>query len=283
MASGTELTAFPWYGGKNTHLSWLLRLLPRTTCYVEPFGGAASVLINREPCEVEVYNDIYQDVVIFFRVLRDHADELIRRIRLTPYARAEFALACDREHQPEDPIERARLFYVRASQVRIGLAQIATPGQWGFTRAHSAGGMASTVHSYLRGMDDLAAIAERLMRVQIECRTALDVIRLYDSPETLFYCDPPYVMASRPGGKGYAHEMTDDDHRALAEALNSAQGMVAVSGYEGDLMDELYAPPKWFKNFGPERSLSSSRYGRMQREVLWTNYNAREIHNYTLF
>src|SRR5437762_6850111 len=105
-----KLIAFGWYGGKYSHLNWLLPLLPKTIHYCEPFGGSAAVLINREPSPVETYNDIHGEVVNFFRVLRKHGDELTKAIGLTPFSRAEFeaAIATPAEHTSE--LERARRF-----------------------------------------------------------------------------------------------------------------------------------------------------------------------------
>ncbi|WP_017740587.1 DNA adenine methylase [Scytonema hofmannii] len=122
--------AFGWYGGKYSHLDWLLPLLPKATHYCEPFGGSAAVLLNREPSPVETYNDIDGEVVNFFRVLRDRKDELIQAIGLTPFAREEFRVAIAEEEEGLSSLERARRFFVRARQVRTGLAQTASEGRW---------------------------------------------------------------------------------------------------------------------------------------------------------
>ena len=124
-----KLIAFGWYGGKFSHLDWLLPLLPRTPYYCEPFAGSAAVLLNREPSTVETYNDLDGEVAAFFRVLREQSEALTKAIALTPFSREEFALACKLD--PEiPPLERARRFYVRARQVRTGLAQTASLGRW---------------------------------------------------------------------------------------------------------------------------------------------------------
>ena len=88
-----KVIAFGWYGGKYSHLNWLLPLLPQTTHFCEPFGGSAAVLLNRKPAPVETYNDIDSEVVNFFRVLRDQKEALIEAIGLTPFSREEFELA----------------------------------------------------------------------------------------------------------------------------------------------------------------------------------------------
>jgi DNA adenine methylase len=101
---------FGWYGGKFSHLDWLLPLLPECHHYCEPFGGSAAVLLNREPSPVETYNDIDGDVVNFFRVLRDRPDELIRAIALTPFSREEFYKAIYGSTKGITDLERARRY-----------------------------------------------------------------------------------------------------------------------------------------------------------------------------
>ena len=109
------------------------------------------------------------------------------------------------------------------------------------------------------------------MRVQIENRPAIDVVRLYDSEETLFYCDPPYVHTTRGDSKAYGYEMTDGEHEVLADVLNRVKGKVAVSNYDCELMNRLYLAPKWRKFYTPERTIHSTKGKRA--EVLWTNYD----------
>jgi len=275
-----RLLAFGWYGGKYSHLDWLLPLLPRCHHYCEPFGGSAAVLLNREPSPVETYNDIDGEVVNFFRMLREKPEELIRLIALTPFSREEFALAC--EIDPNlDPLERARRFYVRARQVRIGLAQSATLGRWANCIHTSRSGMSGVISRWLRGIEDLEPIAMRLLRVQIENRPAIEVIKLYDSPTTLFYCDPPYIHETRGDSSAYAYEMSDEEHRELAYVLNSVQGLVAISGYDCEMMNELYPAPKWYKTTALTKTIHSAKVSRT--EVLWTNYDPTKVQESTLF
>lgn len=275
-----RLIAFGWYGGKYSHLDWLLPLLPSCHHYCEPFGGSAAVLLNREPLPVETYNDIDGEVTNFFRVLRDEPERLTRAIGLTPFSREEFAIAC--EIDPSlDPVERARRFYVRARQVRTGLAQSATLGRWANCKNTSRAGMAGAISRWLGAIEDLPDIALRLLRVQIENRPAIEVIRLYDSPDTLFYCDPPYVHDTRGDKNTYAYEMSNEEHCQLALVLNSVQGRVAISGYDCDLMNALYPSPNWYKNIAPTKIIHSTKGERT--EILWTNYDPREINQRTLF
>src|SRR3954451_16398855 len=85
-----KLIAFGCYGGKFSHLEWLLPLLPKCHHYCEPFAGSAAVLLNRAPSPVETYNDLDGEVVNFFRILRERSKELVQAIQLTPFSREEF-------------------------------------------------------------------------------------------------------------------------------------------------------------------------------------------------
>lgn len=270
LTTRRKLIAFGWYGGKFSHLDWLLPLLPKCHHYCEPFAGSGAVLLNREPSPIETYNDLDGEVCNFFRVLREQRDALTQAIALTPFSREEFAVACDLDPNLS-ALERARRFYVRARQVRTGLAQTASVGRWANCKDTSRSGMSGVVSRWLGGIAALPEIGERLLRVQIENRPAVDVIRLYDSKDTLFYCDPPYVHDTRGDSKAYVHEMTDEQHRELAEYLNAARGKVALSNYDCDLINKLYPAKRWRKIVAPERTIHSTKDTRS--EVLWVNYD----------
>ncbi|MBI5827264.1 MAG: DNA adenine methylase [Deltaproteobacteria bacterium] len=266
---------FGWYGGKFSHLDWLLPLLPKCHHYCEPFAGSGAALLNREPAPVETYNDIDGDVVNFFRVLRDRHEELIRAIALTPLAREEYHRAIYATiTQGIGEVERARRFYIRARQTRTGLAQTASLGRWANCKGTSRAGMSGVVSRWLGGVDALDDIAQRLIRVQIENRPAVDVIQLYDSPNTLFYCDPPYLHVTRGDAKAYGFEMDEGQHHEFADAVSKCRGKVAVSGYDHPLMAELFPSSRWFKTLGPDKTIHSTKGTR--QEVLWTNYNPKK-------
>ncbi len=259
---------FGWYGGKFSHLEWLLPLLPESHHYCEPFAGSAAVLINKPPSPVETYNDVDGELVNFFRVLRDRPDEITRAIALTPFSREEFYRAIHGSTARISKVERARRFYVRARQARTGLAQTATLGRWANCKTTSRSGMSGVISRWLGGVEGLAEIGERLARVQIENRPALDVIHLYDDTTTLFYCDPPYLHATRGDSRAYRFEMCEDEHIDLATTLNRMKGKAAVSGYRCDLMDRLYKG--WRRFDAPSKFAHSIK--EMRQESLWMNY-----------
>ena len=268
-----KLIAFGWYGGKYSHLDWLLPLLPYTTHFCEPFGGSAAVLINRAPSPVETYNDLDGELVNFFRVLREQKEALIEAIGLTPFSREEFQRAISEPTNDLSELERARRFYILARQVRTGLAQTASSGRWAHCRLTSRAGMAGAVSRWLGAVEALPEIAQRLLRVQIENAPAIEVIQRYDNEETLFYCDPPYPHDSRGDSNAYGYEMTDEHHRELAKALKNVKGKVALSSYHCDLMEELYGDWRYIE--GPSKKIHSVKQNRT--EVLWVNYNPEEV------
>jgi DNA adenine methylase len=265
--AGRKRIAFGWYGGKFSHLDWLLPLLPECHHYCEPFAGSAAVLLNRAPAPLETYNDIDGEAVNFFRVLRERKEALIEAIGLTPFAREELYRAVSANGGAPD-LERARMFYVRARQARTGLAQTASLGRWANCRNTSRAGMSGAVSRWLGSVKDLPEIALRLLRVQIENRPALEVIALYDDPRTLFYCDPPYVHSTRRDAKAYGFEMPDADHRELARTLGGVRGKAAVSGYRCGLLDEIYRG--WRREDAPAKTCHSTK--KMRTEALWMNY-----------
>jgi len=263
-----KLIAFGWYGGKFSHLKWLLPLLPECHHYCEPFAGSAAVLLNRAPSPVETYNDIDGEVANFFRVLRDQKAELLEAIGLTPFSREEFFTAVSKDPRRISGLERARRFFVRARQARTGLAQTASLGRWANCKNTSRAGMSGVVSRWLGSIEDLPAIALRLLRVQIENRPATEIIQLYDDPKTLFYCDPPYVHETRGDRKAYRFEMTDQEHRDLAAVLHRAKARAAISGYRCDLMDTIYKD--WRCTQAPPKHCHSIK--KVRQEALWTNY-----------
>ena len=265
---GGKIIPFGWYGGKFNHLDWLLPLLPEAHHYCEPFGGSGAVLLNRLPSAVETYNDLDGEVVNFFRVLREQKDELVTLIALTPFSREEYFIALSDSQDEIPPLQRAHHFYIRARQTRSGLAQTASLGRWANCKNTSRSGMSGVVSRWLGSVEGLPDIAMRLLRVQIENRPATDVINLYDDEGTLFYCDPPYPHDSRGDTKAYGYEMTDAQHVALSAVLHQIQGSAAISGYQCDLLNELYSD--WQLHLAPPKQSHTSK--QLRQEALWTNF-----------
>lgn len=263
-----KMIAFGWYGGKFTHLDFILPYLPQDAQhFCDVFGGSAAILINRKPAPVETYNDIDSELVNFFETLRNQGAKLIKAISLTPFSREELIKAC-RPETGLSKLERARRFYVRARQTRTGLAQTSSEGRWAHCVLTSRAGMAGAVSRWMGAVEGLPEIIQRLQRVQIENAPALEVIERYDTPDTLFYLDPPYVHESRGDSKAYGHEMTDSEHIELADMLNQIKGRAVVSGYRTKLYDKLFS--NWKRVDSSAKTCNSSK-GKRQ-ESLWMNF-----------
>jgi DNA adenine methylase len=256
-----------YHGGKWMLAPWILGFFPDHRVYTEAFGGAASLLMRKPRARlVEVYNDLDAEVVGLFSVLRDpeQAARLAVLVQRTPYAREEFALS----YEPsDDPVEQARRTMVRAFQ---GFGSDSASGAKSGFRANGNRQSSHPAKDWTNLPPMIAAFCERLAGVVIENRPALEVIEQQDSPETLHYCDPPYVHETRSAavvrsGKGYRFEMDTREHEALAAALHRCRGMVVLSGYDSPLYTKLYAG--WERH--ARRALAD---GALERtEVLWLN------------
>jgi DNA adenine methylase len=269
-----SLIAFPYFGGKYSHLPWLLPLIPPAKHYVELFGGSGAVLLNREPALIETFNDLDGDVVNFFRVLRDPVlrEELLLRLRLTPFSRQELreAIGMHRNNTViDDPLERARLYYVRARQSR-GPLTTGSVNSWGFIRDLVRRNLSAHISQWLSGVDMLSEVATRLLTCQIECRPALEVVALYDGPDVLMYADPPYIAESRHDPDIYTHEMDEREHFQLSEALHRCKARVALSGYRSPLYDAWYAD--WRRVDRETTSRVKPGMRTVRTESLWMNY-----------
>lgn len=256
-----------YHGSKWRIAPWVMQFFPPHRVYVEPFGGGAAVLVRKPPAAVEVYNDLDDELVNLFRVLREPrlAKQLVAVLHRTPYARSELRQAWDIKGSR---VERARRLLARAwmgfssdSATRVGM-----PG----FRLQTGAGRCS-VHNWLSWQEALEGIVHRLRRVAIEHYDGLQVIERFDGPDSLFFVDPPYVISTRAAGaatghSGYRHELTDQAHRDLAKTLNRVRGMVVLTGYPSEMYDrELYA--------GWQRHQTAARadHNAPRTEVAWLN------------
>lgn len=247
-----------WHGGKWMLAPWIIAHFPPHRVYVEPFGGAASVLLRKPRAYAEIYNDLDDDVVGLFRVLRSRrACELIEALRLTPYARSEFDLAYA---ETDCPVERARRLIARSF---MGFGAGGATGHSTSFRANGNG----TGGGWRNYPEALKAIVERLLGVVIEHRPAIDVCRQHDGPETLLYLDPPYLPETRSYcvKLRYRHEMSDGDHAAFLQEIVSLRSMVVLSGYPSPLYDDALAG--WRRVERPALADGA----RKRTEVLWIN------------
>lgn len=269
--------ALRYHGGKFRIAPWVIQHFPAHDAYVEPFGGAASVLLRKQRVGVECYNDLDGSVVGFFRVLRDpqSARELQRRAALTPFAREEF----DWSYQPpSDEIDAAHKLLVR-SFFGHGSDSATRSCRTGF-RAKPTERRSTPAAEWSTWHQAVPALCDRLQGVVIEHRDAVEVMQRFDSRTTLHYVDPPYVLSSRTAwrtnsAKQYRHEMSDDDHARLAQALHGLSGLVVVSGYPSSLYNELYAGWHRFEK------RAAADMGASRVECIWISPRAQAARKFT--
>ena len=260
--------ALRYHGAKFRLAPWVMQFFPPHRCYVEPYGGAAGVLLQKPRAYAEVYNDLDGDVINFFAVLRDPSTraQLIEACMLTPYARAEFDLAWE---PTDDCIERARRLAVRA-QMGFGSAG-ATKGKTGF-RIDTKRKYGTAQHLWTEYPETIAVAGQRFTGVMIENRSAIEVMRQHDAPDTLFFVDLPYMHETRVLGAGktgyYRHEMTDAEHAELLDVLFDLEGCVVVTGYETDLYRERL---KGWGHHTTSSRISAGRGTALRTEHAWLN------------
>jgi DNA adenine methylase len=268
-----------WLGGKFRLTPKLLPLIPAHEVYVEPFGGAGSVLLAKERSRVEIYNEIDPNPVNFFRVLQDAKDfkEFRRLVDLTIYSRREYCCfrSSFKSGLTDDPVSRAHQWYVLVRQSFGGMVG----KSWGSTVTKSSRGMTEATSSYLASVTNLPKMAARLQGVRIENKDYREIMQDFDSPKTFFYCDPPYLPSTRIHGE-YRFEMSETQHEELIKFLLNLEGKIMLSGYKNELYRRLEQAGWERRDFPQKLSLAGRTYQHRRTnlnrvESIWMNYEIR--------
>lgn len=250
-------------GSKGRLAQDIVNMMPSHDKYIEPFGGTLSVFLCKNPSAFEVVNDIDDEIVNFYRVLRDDADELVRRVSLTPWSRSEFmdCMLYRDAGLETDPIERAREFW--------------------FLKDHSINGMTSTFNQIcgvrstaISHIDRMMDVATRLRSVLVECVDYRELFARFDDRDALFYCDPPYLGETRSGSI-YEHEMLGaHEHDEFARVCNDSKASVMVSGYPSAAYESMFPAPRWNRT-DFETTSSSDPHAETNKRVIecvWCNF-----------
>lgn len=261
-------TVLKYPGAKNRLANWICSYIPKHEVYLEPYAGSLAVLFNKKPCHIETVNDLHDEVVNYFRILRDNAEELNKLIELTPYSRTEYKKAYEKA---DDDTERARRFCVRC---------------WmGFSNSNLyrngfKSGQQTNSPNPARAWSELPTVmkiaSERLKCVQIECLPALELISRYDTEDVFMYIDPPYLHGTRKNYL-YMHEMEDDEHEDLLKVLVNHPGKILISGYENEMYDEYLHG--WHK----VQKQTRAEGGLLRTETLWMNFMLEAYSQMSLF
>lgn len=269
---------------------YILPLIPEHNCYVEVFGGSGAILFAKEPSPLEVYNDIDSGLVNFYRVLRDEkkSQELQLLLELTPYSREEYYLnKTGLDDQDISDVEAARRWF---SVIKQAFNASMKAGWKRSTRAGRTGSNAST-RPWVNTIDKFPEFHQRVREVQIENSDFRAIFKNYDSPNTFFYLDPPYVLQTRSAGKQYRFELNLEDHVEFINAVLQLSGKCMISGYNHSSYD-LLVESGWRKydflvKTQADHSITKSRAARLEgstyqkeerTECLWLNYDADQLH-----
>ncbi len=264
---GTLNSPFKWVGGKSRLRKPIIDLLPRHTCYVEPFAGAAWVLFCKPPSDVEVLNDIDQELVTFFRVVKEKPEELIASFEWELVSRAEFERLARLDPRQLTDVQRAHRFYY--------LIMAGWGGELNYPRFQTSitdGGHGNRLIGALKTLRErLEPIHERLRTVIIENLDWRECMDRYDRPGTVMYVDPPY-----PGnGANYAHNMREwEAHQELSVRLGNTKCKWILSSYDIPEIRELFS--SYFMISVQSASgmkVKKNDHSRvLNKEVLITNY-----------
>ncbi len=269
-----------WFGGKFYLVPKILPLIPPHKVYVEPFGGAAHLLFAKPPSPVEIYNDIDPRIVTFYRILQDPqgVGKLLRIILFMPLSREEYLQSKERVGQAEGfgSPEWAARYMVKQCQGFSGHFD----GGWRFQKLPYK----ESRHFWFAHLERLMAASRRLQSVIIENKDFREILQAYDSPETFFYCDPPYVPETRSSsGPAYLYDMSLQDHEELVALLLQVKGTVILSGYA----HPVYAPLEqagWLRiSFPQPRYGIRSALGTHKpvcQECLWLNFPSAILQNF---
>lgn len=262
-AAGVSNAVIKYPGAKWGVAPWVISHFPEHRSYLEPFFGSGAVLFTKSRSAIETVNDIDGDVVNLFDWIRKDPARLAHAIRFTPYARDEYDRAWAAQYTETDNFRRAVNFYIR---MMMGHGFRTTGEKVGWKNDVQGREAAYAAKCWAKTPEVIIQAAERLRGVQIENRPAVELIRRFNYQNVLIYADPPYMLGTRQNRKQYRHEMTDDDHMELLEAIKAHRGPAIISGYDSDLYNrELKG---WYKDGRTSFTQTASK----RREILWMNF-----------
>jgi len=273
-------TLTPYYGGKFNKVGrFIVEILPKHRHYIEPCGGMAGVLMQKKPSFCEVYNDIDDNIVNLFEIVRDpvKCKQLEELLHLTPYSREEWR-RCQRTFRTElDPVEKARKVYVVLSMGYLGSLGNKSFG-YGGTKYQS-----SPARTFVNGLKSFESIHQRIKDLIIENQDCLVVAKKWDSKESLFYWDNPYLKETRVTFGDYANEMTNEQHQNSLDFISSCKGKVIMSGYPHPMYTDSLETSGFTRLDIPTYSRGSLSNGKgkdwKRTECLWINYTMKEFSN----
>lgn len=253
-------TVLRYPGSKWRIADQLVSNIPEHKSYLEPYFGSGAVLFNKPPSPIETINDLDDDVINLFQCIRDHSQQLAAMIAAIPYSRkvydSQFSIVS------KDPVDKACAFLIKCWQGYV----FKTSGiKTGWKRDKTGRERAYNLSNWYHLPEWIEEIAERLRNIQIEHKPALDLIREFDSPDSFFYLDPPYLLNTR-SAKQYQHEMTEEDHIQLLETIVHCSAQIMISGYDTPLYND------YLHTWDTLRIPNQTTSGVIREEIVWMNY-----------
>lgn len=256
-------TPISYYGGKQKMLKHILPLIPEHKTYCEPFFGGGSIYFNKSESQVEIINDQNNEVINFYQILKNHYNELEKEIQTSLHSRELHRRAKVIYENPElfDDIKRAWAFWMLTNQ---GFSNIIGKG-WGYDKHGTCTRRIKTkIDNFTQDL------SKRLQNTQIECNDALKVIPVYDTPDTFFYCDPPYFNSDCGHYKGYSKQ----DFINLLEQLSQIKGKFLLSSYKSDILEQFINRNGWTTQKIDMPVSVTFRSKKRKIEQLTMNYNS---------
>lgn len=258
-------TVLKYPGSKWNIAKQLVGMIPAHHSYVEPYFGSGAVLFNKSASNIETVNDLDSNVTNLFRCIQQDPERLARMVMTTPFSREIY------DSQFDGDITQT--MYLSNFQRAVYFLVCCWQGHGFRTNGYKVGwkndvqGRESmyALWNWYRLPEWIIEIAERLRKVQIENRPALEVIERFNYENVFMYIDPPYLLGTR-NGKQYAHEMTNSDHEELLEILLQSNAKIMVSGYESEMYDD------YLKDWSKVIFDSCAEHGKPRKEVVWMNY-----------
>lgn len=270
-ATSSPASPLRWYGSLNGYAKRIVGLLPKHESYCDVFGGSAAILLSKPPSTIETYNDIDENLHTFWSVVREPhlRSRLIEMVELTPFGRAQFRDCLSDQGDPGDPVKRAWSFLVICNQARNGRG--VNESDWAYNKTRGGGNR----NAWAKLPQRLAEVGRRLKPVQVENLPFEDVMRRYDSRDTLFLLDPPYLPETRASGTRYTHECSRADHIRLLRIACHVKAMVAVCSYRNGLYDEMLEGWRRTNFRGKSYAGPRSKGCKLPQRVLsiYTNYD----------
>ena len=257
-------TVLKYPGSKWNIAGQLAELIPPHHSYVEPFFGSGAMLFSKAPSDIETVNDLDSDVTNLFRCIQKDSERLARLVMTTPFSREEY----DRQFEGME-----KTLYASNFQRAAGFLIKCWQGHGFRTNGYKVGwkndvqGRESmyALWNWYRLPEWVIEIADRLRKVQIENRPALEVIERFNYENVFMYLDPPYLLGTR-ASKQYLHEMTDADHEDLLKLILKSKAKIMISGYESDMYND------YLSGWNKEYFKSCAEHNGTRNEVVWMNF-----------